>query len=109
MSMSKDRVQFVLGGRGELRNNLGGLPIDLKAAQKAFNLSTQACFRIDHQLTTIICRPSQFARFMIYRNEMGGKNTFQNLEAKLIPAKEEPTVIDVSKEPAEGGWNVRVD
>lgn len=107
--MSKDRVQFVLGGHGELRGNLGGLPVDLQAAQKAFNLSMPTCFRIDRQLTTIICRPSQFARFLIYRNELGGKNTFQALEAKLLPVKEEPTVIDVSKEPAEGGWNVHVD
>jgi hypothetical protein len=100
MPMSKDRVQFKLGGRGEYCVGIPPKNREILAARKAFGLSEQMCCRIDHSRTTIICRPSQFARFMIYRNDLGGANSFEDLEPKLIPARREEPFIDVSGAPA---------
>ena len=99
MSMSRDRVRFKLGGRAMwMVADRGILSIDLRAAQRAFNLSPESVHNYDQ--ITIICRPSQFARFLIYRNEMGSRNDFKDLEAILVDAPREERVIDVSKEPA---------
>jgi hypothetical protein len=45
----------------------------------------------------IQCRPSQFARFLIYRDEAGCQNRFKELGAKLIKGEVNPVIIDVSK------------
>ena len=36
----------------------------------------------------ITCRPSQFARFMIYRNDAGIQNGFKDLKAELVEVRE---------------------
>jgi hypothetical protein len=54
-----------------------------------------------NQVTTIVCRPSQFARFLIYRNELGGQNMFKELEPRLfVPEPAKPQPLDVSLNPA---------
>lgn len=49
----------------------------------------------------IICRPSQFARFLIYRNDEGGRNGFKELEPKLVGVPDSRE-FDVSKNPSKG-------
>jgi len=48
---------------------------------------------------TVVCRPSQFARFLIYRNDNGGKNSFKELRAELFTPEPTPDIIDVSRNP----------
>lgn len=49
----------------------------------------------------IVCRPSQFARFLIKRNELGFVNGFIELEAVLVPEnKDSLPVVDVSSRPS---------
>lgn len=90
--MSRDRVHFSYNDS-----------VDSSASRKAFTRAfgvgaprLSSCGGGRHK--TIICRPSQFARFLIYRNEEGGKNGFKILNAKLKPSKVESAVIDVSCE-----------
>lgn len=54
---------------------------------------------------TVICRPSQFARFLILRNKMGVQNQFSELEPDLFTPDEVdlPKIVDVSRNPARGG------
>jgi len=89
--MSKDRVRFTLG-----RNGHGVEAGALNAARRAFKLSPEAYERAKYGEVTIICRPSQFAQFLIWRNENGAKNGFQELNAKLLPMQSESKVFDVS-------------
>lgn len=70
-----------------------------------FGISTQITkdchrehFRVEHDYTnpeanylTIICRPEQFARFIVLRNSRGMKNGIKCLDAKLYrPLPPEP-------------------
>jgi len=57
--------------------------------------------RCDWGDVIIICRPSQFARFVIRRHEMGIQNMFAELEAELFTPEDKPTptVFDVSNNP----------
>ena len=52
---------------------------------KAFGIQLYTYHRIDRQGSgvNIVCRPAQFARFLIYRNEAGIKNGFMDLEVVL--------------------------
>jgi len=87
--MSKDRVKFTLGF-----NTASGHSAVRSAFEKAFGRAmpfVHPCSEI-----TVICRPSQFARFLIYRDQEGGKNGFKELRAELIPA-EETQIFDVSR------------
>ncbi|PBB52541.1 MULTISPECIES: hypothetical protein [Mesorhizobium] len=45
---------------------------------------------------TIICRPSQFARFLIYRADEASTR-FRQFDAELIPAARHDLIIDVSE------------
>jgi hypothetical protein len=94
MSMSRDRVRFVL----DVSNACAATR---KAFQRAFGQSLSwtpgACVSVK----TIICRPSQFARFLIYRNEEGGRNGFKMLEATLFTPTMSNLPIDVSKNPSQ--------
>lgn len=83
MAMSKDRVRFFVGERyfavDSARIKIG------KVMARAFGISAMAS---DSWLKDggvwVTCRPSQFARFMIYRNEAGITNGFMDLRAELV-------------------------
>lgn len=48
---------------------------------------------------TIVCRPSQFARFLILRNDRGLPNSFKELKPILFEQLPVASQIDVSKRP----------
>ena len=83
--MSKDRVVFHITPR-----LIGSSFVD--TLRKAFGL-TEAEVKILYALRQgdrddsikLICRPSQFARFLIWRNEAGCSNSFKELGAKIVP------------------------
>lgn len=94
MSMSRDRVHFEL-------DTLNSNHATRTAFMQAFGTQFPASSRSGVGVLTIICRPSQFARFLIYRNEHGGQNLFKELNAKLVPAAADPPLLDVSGNPAQ--------
>jgi len=92
MSMSRDRVRF----------NLAPYGAD-QATKDAFYKAFGAPFpsRPMGDIVIIVCRPSQFARFMIYRNEFGGRNSFKELAPVLFTPDAPKSEIDVSGNPAQ--------
>lgn len=91
MSMSKDRVRF----------NLAPYGAD-QPTKDAFYKAFGAPFppRPLGDIVIVICRPSQFARFMIYRNDFGGRNSFKELSPVLFTPDAPKSEIDVSGNPA---------
>jgi hypothetical protein len=89
MSMSRDRVRFTL-------NTFGITQATQDAFLKAFGQPIGTCIGD----VTIICRPSQFARFLIFRNELGGRNSFKELNPVLFTPEVNPSTFDVSRNPA---------
>lgn len=95
--MSRDRVHFTL--------DTYGLDLQTRTAfKRAFGIDPPAgpntrpggyC----DTTVTVVCRPSQFARFLIYRNDEGGKNAFKNLNPKLVEIE---NILDVSINPKGG-------
>lgn len=88
MSMSRDRVKFTLNT----------FALDHKvctAFTKAFGVPPPS----GGGDVTVICRPSQFARFLIYRNEEGARNGFKDLNPVLFTPEDMGT-LDVSRNPA---------
>jgi hypothetical protein len=89
-SPSRDRVRFVLETHS----------IDVatsKAFVAAFDMTVP---RRTGEALTIICRPSEFARFLIYRNDNGGKNSFKELSPTLFSPQRDRNEFDVSENPA---------
>lgn len=97
MPMSPDRVQFSIPvGSSSLTN------AHVVAAAKAFGLTPFDVQKAIVAEMPFICRPSQFARFLIYRAETlaktgGGVNGFSCLNARLFTPQAE--ALDVSKNP----------
>lgn len=83
--MSKDRVKFFLT---DIDDNKSGT---IRAAGDAFGRPKFLWEK------TIVCRPSQFARFLIYRSKYISNNRFAQFKAELF-TPETKNVIDVSKE-----------
>ena len=80
-SMSKDRVRFWIDHRYFQQRGM------YDVLKKVFNLDenrARAAQTGPYEGFWIVCRPSQFARFMIYRNEAGIKNGFMDLKAVLF-------------------------
>ena len=112
MAMSKDRVRFYLparyfqsGQRGQNGFSAGTMQ---RILQRAFDMThgESACLMDRNRLGFHIeCRPSQFARFIVYRYEANeGINGVRDLEPTLADAVESPlkriarkTGIDVTK------------
>lgn len=93
MTMSNDRVRFTVPGHR----------ISSSSQSEGYRKLLEDCFgeclgRCQWSDITIICRPSQFARFLIERNNRGFQNQFSELKPELfLPAEEKaPTVFDVS-------------
>lgn len=86
MAMSKDRVQFSLGYRYFQNSKI------FTVLLQAFGIPQNSVPVPEEDRSLLItCRPSQFARFMIYRNEAGLQNGFKDLHVELI---EEPEIPD---------------
>jgi hypothetical protein len=96
MSMSKDRVRFTIPAYSMTSRGDGYRAL----LSEVFGHSFAGQF-IQHEDITIICRPSQFARFLIKRNEMGMQNGFKELKPELFtpPEEKKQLVFDVSKNP----------
>jgi hypothetical protein len=91
MSMSKDRVRFNIAPYGADQPTKD-------AFYKAFGAPFPS--RPMGDMVVVICRPSQFARFLIYRNDFGGRNSFKELAPVLFSPEPERGLIDVSGNPA---------
>ncbi len=88
MAMSKDRVAFVLTNRNQTRPYA-------TLCRKVFGLPTSDFWAVNHKGRNIeiICRPSQFSRFIIERNAMTNNgesisNSFKELAPCLISNEE---------------------
>ena len=92
--MSKDRVRFYLADNEENKTAA------INAATLAFGFKHLEACRLFNSDTAIICRPSQFARYLIFRSTRVKNNAYQQLKATLIPAGLAPDYVDVSTAPA---------
>lgn len=89
---SRDRVHFFL------RDKYDNWSVTAEAAALAFGIDERVAVRyLREGSPLIVCRPSQFARFIIIRSQGVTNNAFQQFQAKLEPAEEvSPARIDVS-------------
>lgn len=95
-NMSKDRVRFTIPSC-RLEKKVSGDRMR-NIIQRAFGECLGRCKWSD---VTIICRPSQFARFLIYGEEAGLQNMFAELKAEFfVPDDQKETVFDVSGNPS---------
>lgn len=85
--MSKDRVRFTINSHVIKRTGI------VELLREVFGLVEV------WPNMKIICRPSQFCRFMIKRNEMDMTNGFKELEPELFTPTPNTGAVDVSKRP----------
>lgn len=88
-TMSKDHVRFFVGKR--YFRTTDEVTRLYTVLQKAFDISkTQSSDLIlkNEEGFFVVCRPSQFARFMIYRDQEGIPNGFQDLRVELLKTDE---------------------
>lgn len=98
MVKSKDRVRFFLPGKYFQRHSTGTSSMERSVCKgilkRAFGLSSNDSHHLMQEWPEgfwITCRPSQFARFIVYRNDHGACiNGIKDLRPKLVP--EEPDV-----------------
>lgn len=101
---SHDRVKFFLySHRVEVNrkkfHDLLSYAFDMDCSGHQFENMLRPHPQFGHEACgiTIVCRPSQFARFLIKRNEVGFANGFKELHAELFIPEECPDFLDVSK------------
>lgn len=105
MAMSKDRVEFLLQRSANNKKiNVDDL-IELVSETLGLTHAEARAAAMSETGVVIRCRPSQFARFIIRRMEIGEKygsftNGIRELRPKLIKPDPEVTFLDVSKRPA---------
>ncbi len=102
--MSRDRVKFNFCDNRQERHE------NIRAAIRAFGINTEQAGGAFECGSRIVCRPSQFARFIIYRIEEG---ITINRIAQLKPVLFTPTpsrgkVLDVSMNEHQVGEGYRV-
>ncbi|UVV66747.1 hypothetical protein [Brucella anthropi] len=99
--MSRDRVKFKFAGYEKAREP------NVSAAIQAFGMSLSEAGNAYAHEKTIVCRPSQFARFLILRDKFADEkgcssvNAFRQLNAILFTPEESASPIDVSSRPVE--------
>ena len=94
--MSKDRIEFNL-----VASNWYDEDLISKVASIALGVDIGHARKLVVAEKRIRCRPSQFARFIVLRNQFGATNGIKNLNAVIIPpAAVEPDYVDVSQNPA---------
>lgn len=90
MTMSKDRVRFFIGEK-YFGHKL------IKVLQQSFNISKgESSHLMQEPGFWVFCRPSQFARFMIYRNEAGIQNGFMDLRAELVTPEKPDAYMELA-------------
>lgn len=94
--MSRDRVHFKPSAQGTTHSSKERQALK-QAISECFGLMPSKVEECMAENITIICRPSQFARFLIRRHELGGKNVFSCLEPRLVPAVDCAPQLDVSR------------
>ena len=99
MAMSRERVRFVIP-ECLLNNSQRGKY--LKLLDEIFGIKQHEVPRSGEM--TIVCRPSQFGRFIIRRYESGAQNLVQALDPKIVPAEEPKRVFDVSQNRFSNEW-----
>ena len=105
MSMSHDRVKFFLPSRN-FNGRQGGFSKGTmkRVLWKAFGMSERTSDGLmceNFQGFWIICRPSQFARFIIYRAETGeGINGIKDLQPELFVPEPKRDAYDLLSEAA---------
>lgn len=92
--MSHDRVRFTF------TDNACNRAATQEAAMRAFGITLGEAAAAWNRSATIECRPSQFARFIIYRGEVVSNQAMRQFEARLV-TPEACTIVDVSLNPAE--------
>ncbi|RWP44320.1 MAG: hypothetical protein EOR04_05200 [Mesorhizobium sp.] len=92
--ISRDRVRFQLS---DIDKNHAA---NARAAQRAFGLTCSQAYHAVRTEQTIICRPSQFARFLIWRSQEVDGNRFKQLNAELLPAEHHDHTLDVTRNAA---------
>ena len=100
MTQSQDRIHFTC------KDSNANREITVSAAMKAFGLSRHDVEAAFDDYRRMVCRPSQFARFIVFRAEgikkhisrhVGMTNGFTQFEAELVnPAHSE--FLDVSQD-----------
>jgi hypothetical protein len=100
--MSTDRVKFYIPSSYWYQMEPNGRRTHNREASKvvallhdAFGITEKEFLALTSGVwtgITIICRPSQFARFLIYRNERGIPNGFKELQPKLIGGEDSEDV-----------------
>jgi len=92
--MSHDRVHFTVGERYLQKNTIRECITETLGID-AHKLKQMA---IRNEDLHVVCRPSQFARFVILRHiKYGEPNNMSCLNMKLVVPEQENHVIDVSK------------
>lgn len=100
MAKSQDRVRFQLQAYYFTCPGIRGL------LRSSFQLDGMAGNELAHKADTyghvvIVCRPSQFARFLIYREKEGMQNMFKELKAELFT----PAIPAATNEPVDVSAN----
>lgn len=99
--MSRDRVRFDLSTqkRGSSSTNRGNRKTTADLCRETLDLDITKYRDLDMKPVTVVCRPSQFARFLIKRDEYGFANSFKTLNAELFTPVEPatPRLVDVSR------------
>ena len=99
-TMSRDRVHFTIPAQYLTKADINNCLVETLGLDRAklFGMG-----RRDEPLH-IVCRPSQFARFIILRHvKYGEPNNMACLNMRLIVSPKEATAIDVSKNPNTAG------
>ena len=103
MATSKDRVRFCIPvQRLSVGFQEGANPYrKVLCDTLGFSMAELKCHieQCQDQIE-FICRPSQFARFTIARNDAGISNSFKELSPELFTPLPKPSAIDCSENPA---------
>ena len=90
MAMSRDRVKFTIPYNRLMAGSGSGEKLR-QLLIEVFNVRIPAN---QYGPVEITCRPSQFARFLILRNDRGLLNGFKELNPKLFTPRENQSRVD---------------
>lgn len=103
-AMSKDRVQFYLPSRYFMKwpsSNKMSMDDCKEVLGKAFDLRLNECGRLMDENPdgfTVVCRPSQFARFIIFRHMYGQCiNGVRDLRPELLSEEDLGPYVEVAR------------
>lgn len=94
MAMSRDRIQFEIPLR-RLDDIKYRMLLKDCFGLKEHEIPDGGRYLPSDQVFKIICRPSQFGRFIVARNSRGIQNLISELNARTIPHKAIRTPVEV--------------